>query len=116
MSSEQNYKEFQEFLSSTNVKPPTGSVFDDFSLGGGPPMVRMIVLQIAFQFFSKFKGAKNSTKVLLIGLVCFAFAARDLNIFVSYRGPNIYRVIGADRNSDPTYIKERLSMARDCSI
>ena len=97
MSAEQNEKEFAEFMSGSSVKPPTGSVFDDLQLGGGPPMVRMIILQIAFQFLSKIKFLRNVHKALLIGLVCCVFLARDLNAFVSNRNPNIYNVIGAHR-------------------
>ena len=116
MSSEQNEKEFAEFISGNSVKPPTGSIFDDIQQSGGPPMVRMLLIQVAFQFLTKIKWLKNIHKALLIGLVCCGFLARDLNVFVSNRGPNIYRVIGAHRTSDIEFIRERLDLAKVCEI
>ena len=79
-------------------------------------MVRMILLQVAFQFLSKIKWLRNIHKALLIGLVCCVFLVRDLNVFVSNRNPNIYSVIGAHRTSDTEFIKERLDLAKDCAI
>jgi len=35
---------------------------------------------------------------------------------VSTRGPNIYNLLGAHRNSDSDFIKERLELAKLCSI
>ena len=79
-------------------------------------MVRMILLQVAFQFLSKIKWLRNIHKALLIGLVCCVFLVRDLNVFVSNRNPNIYSVIGAHRTSDTEFIRERLDLAKACEI
>jgi hypothetical protein len=40
-------------MSGNSVRPPTGSVFDDIELRGGAPMLRMIMLQMAFAFVTK---------------------------------------------------------------
>jgi hypothetical protein len=72
-------KEIEDFMSGTSVKPPRGSVLDDFDLKSGPPMLRMIMLQIAFAFVSKLTMFKPRTKALMIGMVCAFFLYTDMN-------------------------------------
>lgn len=103
-------------MSGSTVKPPTGSVFDDLVVGGGPPMARMIILQIAFQFLSKFKQLTNARKAFCIGLVCLGFIYSDMNSFIINRNPNVYNVLGAKRNSDTNFISERLQLAKICDL
>lgn len=79
-------------------------------------MLRMIVLQMAFQFFAARKSIPQKTKAILIGLVCAYFLYSDLSTFMQRRNPNLYNLIGIDRNSNATYIEDRLSQALNCSI
>jgi len=41
---EEEKREFEEYMSGNSVKPPRGSVFEEYDLHGGPPMMRMILL------------------------------------------------------------------------
>lgn len=109
-------KEMEDYLSGNSVKPPHGSVFDDYDLRGGPPMLRMIMLQMAFAFVSKLKQFAPRTRALMIGCVCAFFMFTDMQTFLDKRNPNLYNLIGADRTSDPEFIEHRLAMAMDCHL
>lgn len=111
---EEQKKEVEDYLSGNNVKPPRGSVFDDFDLRGGPPMLRMIMLQMAFAFIAKIQGVSSKVRALLIGCVCAFFLFSDMNSFLEKRNPNLYQLIGAHRTADADFLNERLDMALAC--
>lgn len=52
----------------------------------------------------------------MIGLVCCYFVYTDMNTFLMQRSQNVYELIGATRNSDLTFIKTRLELAKVCDF
>ncbi len=48
--------------------------------------------------------------------MCAYFLYSDLSTFMQRRNPNLYNLIGIDRNSNTTYIEDRLSQALNCSV
>jgi hypothetical protein len=101
---EEQKREIDDYISGTSVRPPHGSVFDDLDLKSGPPMLRMIILQIAFAFVSKLTMFKPRTKALMIGMVCAFFLYTDMTAFMEKRNPNLYNLVGFERNSDIDFI------------
>lgn len=96
------------------VRPPRGSVFDDYDNQGGPPMMRMIMLQFAFQWIASFRSFSKKSRAILIGLVCAYLCWSDIQVFLKQRNPNLYTLIGTERNADSEMIGERLDMALNC--
>lgn len=111
---EEQKRELDDYLSGNTVKPPHGSVFDDISGSAGPPMVRMIMLQIAFSFIAGLKMFTPKTKAILIGCFCAFLAYYDMSTFIQNRNHNLYNILGIDRLSTPEFIDERLGMAKIC--
>ena len=103
-------------MSGNSVRPPHGSVFDDLQLKSGPPMLRMICLQMAFAFVSKLNGFSQKFKAILIGCVCAYFLFSDLNSFLDQRNPNLFTLLGVNRSSDSAFIDERLNAAKLCYL
>ena len=113
---DQQQKEIEDYLSGTSVRPPHGSVFDEVDIKSGPPMLRMIMLQMAFAFVTSFKGATPRIKACGIGLVCAFFLYTDMNTFMDKRQPNLYELVGFDRNSNAEFIEDRLELAKICDF
>ena len=111
---EEQQKELEDYWSGNSVRPPHGSVFDGMDLKGGPPMMRLIILQMAFAFISSIKEVRPKFKAAMIGLVCAFFFYTDMKSFMDQRHPNLYNIVGFDRNSDAAFIDERLNLARIC--
>ncbi len=113
---EEQKREMEDYLSGNTVKPPHGSVFDNISSAAGPPMIRMIMLQIAFSFIAGLKMFTPRTKAFLIGCFCAFLAYNDMTTFINNRHPNLYNILGIDRLSTPEFIEERLGMAKICDL
>lgn len=103
-------------MSGSTVIPPNGSVFTNVEINSGPPMLRMIIMQVAFGFISKFQFLSSTKKAIMIGLVCCYFIYTDMNTFLMQRNQNVYELIGATRNSDSAFLKARLDLAKVCDF
>ena len=79
-------------------------------------MLRMLIMQFAFAFISNFKMFKPRTKAFFIGCVCAFFLYNDMQSFMNQRTPNLYNLVGFDRNSDAAFIEERLALAKTCDL
>jgi hypothetical protein len=71
-----------EFFSGIHVEPPRGTVLKNVDVKGGPPMLRMIMLQFACSFVMKFRVSK-SMKALMIAGVCAWLLKNDLHEFMN---------------------------------
>lgn len=78
MSEEEERKAFEEYMSGNTVKPPRGSVVDDYDLSGGPPMMRLLLIQSVFQFIIGIRGFTKKFKAFLIGCVCVYLCWYDI--------------------------------------
>ena len=112
--SDEEQQSFEDYMMGTTVRPPRGSVFDDYDSSGGPPMMRMIMLQFAFQWISSFRSVSKKGRAVLIGLVCAYLCWSDIQGFLKQRNPNLYSLIGAERSSETAFINERLDLASNC--
>ena len=93
-------EDFEAFLSSNPTEPPSGPVIDaDMS---GPPMLRMIVMQMAFGAITNMGGAPKWIKTLVIIIICAGFTYRDFDTFMTHRNPNLYESIGTYRGANTT--------------
>lgn len=106
----------EDYLSGNTVKPPHGSVFDNISSAAGPPMIRMIMLQIAFSFIAGLKIFSPRSKAILIACFCAFLAYNDLNSFFENRNPNLYNILGIDRLSSTEFVEQRLELAKICDL
>lgn len=81
------------------VLPPLGSVFESVSGSDGPPMMRLIIMQMVFGALSKAGKLKKMIKVMIIVFISSALMMRDLSNFFKSRGTNIYEQIGLTRQA-----------------
>lgn len=74
--------DFDAFLSSNPTIPPSGTVLPNTDMSG-PPMMRMIVMQMAFGAISGMGGAPRWFKCLVIVCICAGFAYHDFDNFIN---------------------------------
>lgn len=86
----------------------------DFELKSGPPMLRMLICQFVFQTIQNSLPVRKSIKGFLIGLVCTYLCFHDLKSFLAKPQANLYGMVGIDRQSNDTFINERLDLAISC--
>jgi hypothetical protein len=101
-------KEEQEmlaWLSGAATKPPTGFVFQDLDSSGGPPMLRMIIMQVIFGAIGSFNRLTVSFRCFVILLVCSGLMYKDYSNFVGSRTPNLYQAIGTNRAASTSQIE-----------
>lgn len=79
-----------EWMAGTATRPPSGFVFEEADAGGGPPMVRMIMLQMIFGSLGSNTKVKTSLKCFIIVVVCTVLMYKDYYYFMTSRNLNIY--------------------------
>ena len=90
----------KEIMEGTHTLPPNGSVMGAYlEADKGPPMMRMIVMQIVFAIAGKARIASLKAKIMIILMIISFFIVKDLNTFLTLRQPNIYEQIGLKRNA-----------------
>ena len=94
--------------------PPIGSVFDTCSGRDGPPMMRMFIIQGAFESVKNFKRCTNKGKMLIVLIVSMCFIMGDMKNFISQRSPNIYAQIGVTREADFGEIDQKQFLYNAC--
>lgn len=101
-------------MQGVGVKPPGGSVYQEYSQGGGPPMMRMIALQVAFGALGKLGEVRPMFKYLCIMMISFGFSAWDMRAFMNVRTPNVYERIGLHRQAHDFQIEHVVDMYKKC--
>ena len=63
--------------------PPTGSVFDTLTGKDGPPMMRMMMIQMSFEAIKKFRRCTNKGRILIVLMISFTFIIGDMKQYAS---------------------------------
>ena len=87
-------------MSGSKTQPPGGSVFSSVTGRDGPPMMRMIIIQVIFASLSKMGRLHKGMKIAAIVLVCVGLTLFDANNFFKKRQPNIYEKLGVKRTAN----------------
>ena len=77
-------------------------------------MMRMFMIQGAFEAIGKFRRCTNRGKMLIILVVSFTFIIGDMKQFAAQRTPNIYTQVGLTRDASTVQIDEALTMYNAC--
>jgi hypothetical protein len=81
----------KEIMEGRHTLPPNGSVMGAYlEADKGPPMMRMIVMQVVFAIAGKARIASMKAKIMIILMIISFFIVKDLNTFLTLRQPNIY--------------------------
>ena len=94
--------------------PPGGSVFDTVAGRDGPPMMRMFIIQGAFESVKKFRRCTDRGKMLIVLLVSAVFIIGDMKNFTLTRTDNIYSQVNLLRNADYEEIDTALTQYNSC--
>lgn len=62
--------------------PPNGSVFDTLSGKDGPPMMRMMMIQMAFEGIRKQRKCTNKGRILIVCFISFFFIFGDFKQYI----------------------------------
>jgi len=105
----------KDLMDGTATLPPGASVFARMAeQEGGPPMMRMLILQGLFWVLGKFKIATNKVKVVVILAVVCIFIMKDFDNFFKTRNPNVYEQIGLKRSATVFEIENALQQYDLC--
>ena len=67
----------------TTFVPPSGSVFDTLTGKDGPPMMRMMMIQMSFEAVKKFRRCTNRGRMLIVLIISLTFIIGDMKQYAT---------------------------------
>ena len=67
----------------TVFTPPNGSVFDTLTGKDGPPMMRMMMIQMSFEAVKKFRRCTNRGRMLIVLIISLTFIIGDMKQYAT---------------------------------
>jgi len=94
--------------------PPGGSIFEQLTGRDGPPMMRMFMINGAYEMASTKIKLGPKFKLAILFIISMSFIVQDFKQFFRERGENVYTRLGLPRDSSPEYIIRFFSAYHDC--
>lgn len=94
--------------------PPGGSIFENLTGRDGPPMMRMMMINGAYEMASKKLKLGPKLKLLILFVISISFIVSDFRQFFRERGDNVYARLGLPRDSTPEYIIKFFKYYDEC--